>query len=1458
VRVNDRQPHHLQQFSIIRPPSADAPDRSSQLTPRWLENTMSFLAVLSLSSIGFISPVVAQVVADPSVGTVVTPNGTTFEITGGTTVGGSNLFHSFGQFDVPVGAAADFLNAPTIVNILARVTGGTPSFIQGLIQAQGTANLFLINPQGILFGQGAQLNIGGSFVATTADGLQFPGGAEFSGTSAVDPANPLLAVNPSALFFNQIAAQPIVNQSIAPAGINASGFPIFGLRVPDGRSLLLVGGDVGSLGGGLFALGGRIELGGLASTGTVGLTVNNNQLSLSFPDAVPRADVVLTNSAEVRVSGAGGGDIAVNARNLSLFGGSLIIAGISGNLGTVSTQAGDVTINTQGAIEIDGGSLIGNILVSQIFSQTGAVIINTESLSLTNGGRISGTVVGQGESRGVTINARDRVVVQGVGTLNDTSFIATGLARPDPLTVVAGKAGDITINTGSLLLTQGGQIRADSDGLGSAGNVFITARDAIVIDGASSGTSSGIASTLEATGAGQAGNITLNARSLSVSNGAIVSAGTAGAGQGGTITINTTDVTELAGTAANGTRSELSTVTDGSSDAGSINITTQRFIVRNGARVLTTANLGSTGQAGNLTINATDTVDLIGTSSFSPEDRSLLSAASGGTGKAGDLTINTGRLTVLGGAGVSTSVFDGPGGKLTVNATESIELRGAASGGSPTSALFTGTFGSGKAGDLVINTQRFTAIDGGTITTSVFSSQGQGGDLSINASESVLLSNGFLLTDTSGGKAGNLRIDTQSLSVRNGGRISTSTNATGQGGNLTINASELVEVDSPTTTRGIISGLFTGTTSDGKAGDLQINTKRLIVRNQSGISTTTLTGRGEGGNLFVNATEAIEIDGGFLVTGSLGSGDAGDLRIDTQNLSVRGGGQVSTETNTAGQGGDLIINASGTVELIGTSSDGQTRSGLVTETIGSRDAGDLFVNTSRLIVKDGAGVSTTSGAASTGKAGDLTIQATESVEVIGESLIIPGERSFLRTATGGTKDAGALTINTQRLRVQDGGAILTTVLPSSQGQGGKLTIRATNFVEVIGTALDSTTPSGLITGTFSNGKAGDLTIDTTRLLVQNGAAISTTVFENSQGQGGELTINATEFVEVSGVSRGGTPSSLLTGTLSNGNAGNLTLKTDRLFVQNGATIATTVVAGQGKGGDLSINATDSIELDNEGSIVTGTTGDGNAGNLRITAGSLDLRNQSAIATNSEGGIGNAGDVEVNVRGDLKVQDSDISSAANTSSGGAITVSAGTVLLSGDGDITTNVFSGAGNGGNIRLTADAIIALDDSDILAFARDGRGGNIALETPVFFGENYQPAPFGTDPVTLEANDRVDINASGALSSGTITLPDDRFLQQKLVELPENFVDASNLLANSCIARSEQGGSFIVTGSGGLPTRPGDAAVSNYPTGEIRPIPSETPTNNSVLPTLDRIAEAEGWHTLPNGELVLAKECR
>ncbi len=231
---------------------------------------------LSLCTIGCLyttsNTTLAQVTTDGTVNTQVTENGNVSEITGGETRGG-NLFHSFQEFSVRPGNQAFFNNADSISNIFSRVTGGNISNIDGLIRANGSASLFLINPAGIIFGEGARLDIGGSFYGSSASGILFEDG-EFSATDLNNP--PVLTINAPIGLNLRDNPENIVNQSRA---LDSIGQFILGLQVQPGKNLALIGGDVSLEESSITAPGGRVELGGLTAAGTVNL--NSDELELS-------------------------------------------------------------------------------------------------------------------------------------------------------------------------------------------------------------------------------------------------------------------------------------------------------------------------------------------------------------------------------------------------------------------------------------------------------------------------------------------------------------------------------------------------------------------------------------------------------------------------------------------------------------------------------------------------------------------------------------------------------------------------------------------------------------------------------------------------------------------------------------------------------------------------------------------------------------------------------------------------------------------------------------------------------------------------------------------------------------------------------------------------------------------------------------------------------------------------
>ena len=296
------------------------------------------------------STVLAQIIPDETLGnesSVVTPDnikGIESERISGGAVRGNNLFHSFREFNIGEGKGGYFENPTAIENIFSRVTGSNPSEILGTLGILGDANLFFLNPKGILFGANASLDLRGSFLATTADSILFPGSNKFS---VVNPeAAPLLTVNvqqPIGLEFQKTeTTATIENQSIAPAGEALRGQlvlteegtvedfitkePLLGLRVPDGENLLIIGGNITSDEGGFHAVNGKIELAAIVGEETIGLSIEDRNFSLSAPEEVTRGNIFLSKGAVVNTSGEGGGEINVWSKQLTLDRGSRIEA----------------------------------------------------------------------------------------------------------------------------------------------------------------------------------------------------------------------------------------------------------------------------------------------------------------------------------------------------------------------------------------------------------------------------------------------------------------------------------------------------------------------------------------------------------------------------------------------------------------------------------------------------------------------------------------------------------------------------------------------------------------------------------------------------------------------------------------------------------------------------------------------------------------------------------------------------------------------------------------------------------------------------------------------------------------------------------------------------------------------------------------------------------------------------
>jgi filamentous hemagglutinin family protein len=773
---------------------------------------------------------IAQIAPDSTLGaenSIVTPNvnvrGRTADRIDGGAVRGGNLFHSFSQFNIGNGQRVYFANPSGIENILSRVTGNNGSNILGTLGVLGNANLFLINPNGIVFGPNARLDIAGSFVASTANSFVFDNGFAFSATAPQAP--PLLTINiPIGLQYGGNPGSIQVHRSR--------------LRVPNGETLALVGGLVNLDGAGVEALGGRVELAAVGGSGIVGLSVNNNDLRLSVPDTLLRADVSLTNRVFVDVTAAGGGTIAVNSRNLALLGGSSLLAGIGRGLGSPDSKAGDIEINATGEINVEGTSEIASDVLEGGVGQGGNVDITAGSLFVANGAQLSANTRGQGDAGSVTIRATDTVSFDGVGS--DGFFSG---AFSDVKSRAVGNGGSINITTGSLFITNGAQLVVSTSGQGNAGKVTITAQDTVALDAIPSG----VFSRVNVGAKGRGGDIDIVTRSLRVTSGAQLVATTSGLGNAGNVMIQATDTVSFDGEDRFGFPSGIFSRVNprGEGKGGDIDITTGSLRVTHGA-LLTTATRGQ-GDAGNLRINARDFVSFDGVDSNGFPSAALSTVSPGSVGKGGDIDITTRSLSLSNGSQLSASTSgQGNAGNIFVSVADSVSL----SNSSISTAVNADAVGQG--GNIHIQSQVLSLAEG-SILTALSRGQGNAGNVEIDVADAIRLDNSQITVNKQGtqGNAGTLNVSARSILLDNQGKL-TAVTESGNGGDIALQVQDL-----------------------------------LLLRRGSTISTTAGTARagGNGGNMTIDADLIVAVPKeNSDITANAFEGRGGNISITTQGI----------------------------------------------------------------------------------------------------------------------------------------------------------------------------------------------------------------------------------------------------------------------------------------------------------------------------------------------------------------------------------------------------------------------------------------------------------------------------------------------------------------------------------------------------------------------------------------------
>jgi filamentous hemagglutinin family protein len=607
-----------------------------------------FLAVVATCSLAAVTPRIAaaqHITIDGRFAPAQTLVGPNYAI--GANLGkqvGSNLFHSFGQFGLAAGESATFSGPGTINNVIGRVTGGTVSSINGTIGSTITgANLYLINPSGIVFGPNAMVNVSGSFHASSADYIKMSDGARFQATNP--DGSTLSAAPPAAFgFLNATPGRITVNGSV--------------LGVGSGQTLGLIGGPVLINRGALSAPADTIRITSVAGpgevpaakgTGSKPTVTGYGPVIIDNGSAIGSHDFTSSNPSDLPVEA--GSSVAIRAGRLTIVN-SLIATGGTEKSG----NSGSVSVRVAGPLSVDGGGISSSLTaetlsppspgtpppinIGQTTVTPGNITVKAGTLSVANGGMISASTFGPSHGGNVT------VTVSGALTLSDPGTGIVALATP----TASGDAGSVMVEGRQIAITRGAEIASTTAGSGNGGSVQVTAHGVLSL----SDPGSGIIASAAAGASGNAGSITVNASQVTLTTGAEIASTTAGTGAGGSVNVLTPGPLVLDGEA------QITASAKGlqSGPGGSVMVNANSLTVSGGAQIASTT--AGPGKGGDVDVTVANGVILSGTG---PNDASGIttSAQSGSRGPAGEVVLTVGGAIALSGGAIVTSSTAGSG-----------------------------------------------------------------------------------------------------------------------------------------------------------------------------------------------------------------------------------------------------------------------------------------------------------------------------------------------------------------------------------------------------------------------------------------------------------------------------------------------------------------------------------------------------------------------------------------------------------------------------------------------------------------------------------------------------------------------------------------------------------------------------------------------------------------------------
>ena len=919
-------------------------------TNSWLKRLSLGIATI-VASYGPVPMAVAQIAsaitADGTLGTTVRAAGGEFQIDGGA-IRGANQFHSFGQFTVGSGDSAIFSGPSGIQNILSRVTGGSESIIDGTLSSTvNGANLFLMNPSGVMFGPGARLDLSGSFHATTADYIDFADGTRFTSATTAD-AVVLSSAAPAAFGF----LKP------EPAGVDL--FTSNLINVRSGNTMSFVGGTVnvgmadGSLPGFLLAQAGRINLTSVASAGVA--RFDGTGIDVTGFSQLGEVNVLGGSIVDGREIFIRGGKLVVD--DSLVFGGAFSLLGlpvpppdggqvnidIRGDVMLTGTRLDPVT-DFQPGIVVFSGELAGiappatvpdiNIRASSLSisgfagiqsgrlgpGEPGSINVSAQTVTTSGGGSITLANLFEGPGGALTINARD-VTLSGDGSPNDTGVEgigALGLFHPTYFTtsiqpaLTRGDSGNVFVNaTGTLSVLGEARITSDSENLGRAGNTTVNATKVILV-GTGNAESGSIGS--QSILAGDSGRVEVRADTVEIKDGFRLSATTGGSGDGGELVLSARQLIEFTGS-----DSRLLSATLEPSEAtldalfGNVYGVTYQTLkditaVPDASLMDVLGFLSDSGliQLDDLTPGDAGTVSIT-TPVLTMGADTRIETSTGWEGNAGAVLTSTDDISMRDGASIRSRsgvvLLDGTrvraagdGGLIVLEAKNSISLSGSSPRTGDFTAITTSTLGEGDGGDVTMTAPGISITDGAQVTA-VSEGAGSAGTVTMRAAGTVRVEGLDSEVSTSAfstGDGGLVSLSAPFIFIGDRAKVTADSSGSGLTGDISLRAGSAIRLE-----EGSIS--TSATTSDG--GNIELLARDQIHLTDSVVSTSVESGVGGGGNILLDP-EFVVLNKSDVIANAFG-GPGGNIRIVAGSF-VPSADSVVEASSQLGVQGTIVI-----------------------------------------------------------------------------------------------------------------------------------------------------------------------------------------------------------------------------------------------------------------------------------------------------------------------------------------------------------------------------------------------------------------------------------------------------------------------------------------------------------------------------------------------------------------------